>query len=84
MKDKAEDLGYNVKIFSDHFQGEARGWERKLLRQISHYECLLGAGESTIKIIGQGKGGRSQEMALAVLPSISEIRYCLLWPRRTR
>ncbi|XP_071784378.1 glycerate kinase-like [Asterias amurensis] len=28
--------------------------------------CLIGAGETTVTVVGQGKGGRNQEMSLAV------------------
>ena len=44
----------------------------KIIAASKKGQCLLGAGESTVKILGKGMGGRNQEMALAALSSISE------------
>lgn len=78
MREKAEDLGFEVKYFSQSFQGIARALGPQIIAANNgHHECLLGAGESTVVITGQGKGGRSQEMALAALPSISEKQVLL-------
>ncbi len=67
MKERAEILGYKVRIFSRQYQGEARILARQIFAAGKNGQCLLGAGESTVKILGQGKGGRNQEMALAAL-----------------
>lgn len=67
LREKAELLGWEVKIFSDKYQGEARVLAGQILGASQQGQCLLGAGESTVKILGQGKGGRNQEMALAAL-----------------
>ena len=83
MKDRAEELGYDVAIFSDHYQGQARDLASVIvntgrpapLRRFwsgSPRQVLLGAGESTVKILGKGEGGRNQEMALAALPLLAE------------
>lgn len=72
MKERAEVLGYSVKIYDSKFQGEARVLGSKIISASKKGHCLLGAGESTVKILGQGKGGRNQEMALAALPLLSE------------
>jgi glycerate-2-kinase len=72
MREKAEDLGFDVKIFAENFQGIARDLGLKIISENKTGQCLLGAGESTVKIAGKGKGGRNQEMALAALSSISE------------
>jgi glycerate-2-kinase len=77
MKEKAEDLGFGVEIFSHQFQGQARELGLQIARAAKAGKCLLGAGESTVVIAGQGKGGRNQEMALAALPSISENQVLL-------
>lgn len=71
MKEKAEELGFEAEIFSQAFQGEARLLGPKIVRQNKKGGCLLGAGESTVKILGKGKGGRNQEMSLAALSEIS-------------
>jgi glycerate-2-kinase len=79
MGETADNLGFNVKIFSDSYQGEARELALKIIAQSQKGQCLLGAGESTVKIIGKGTGGRQQEMALAALSSLHEnqVLICL-------
>jgi len=77
MKDKAEDLGFGVKIFSAQFQGEARVLGPEIIAANQKHQALIGAGESTVKIVGKGKGGRNQEMALAALPEIGEDQVLL-------
>lgn len=77
MKERAEDLGFGVKIFSDHFEGEAKVLGPEIISQSKKGQCLLGVGETTVKIIGSGKGGRCQEMALAALPAIGENQVLL-------
>lgn len=73
MKEKAEDLGFGVKIFSTQFQGEADKLAKDIIAANDKgHQCLIGAGESTVVVKGQGVGGRNQEMALAALSSISE------------
>ncbi len=77
MSEKAEELGLQVKIFSGNFQGEARVLAPQIVSSLQKGYCVLGAGESTVKIIGKGKGGRNQEMALAALQSIGENQVLL-------
>ncbi|MFA5991732.1 MAG: DUF4147 domain-containing protein [Candidatus Doudnabacteria bacterium] len=90
MSERAEELGYEVKIFSSAFQGEAGVLVKEILSQAKKGQCLLGAGESTVKIkapirlgsgrlSGEGKGGRNQEMALVALSTIknNQVLLCL-------
>ncbi|MBL8030626.1 MAG: DUF4147 domain-containing protein [Candidatus Doudnabacteria bacterium] len=70
MKDRAEDLGFNVRVYSKAYQGEARLLGPKIVTENKVGECLLGAGESTVKILGNGIGGRNQEMALSALEKL--------------
>lgn len=72
MKNKADDLGFKIKIYSENYQGEAKQLAADIIKSSEKRLCLLGAGESTVKIIGKGKGGRNQEMALAALPLLGE------------
>lgn len=72
MKERAEEYGFKTFIYSNRFQGEAKSLGALVVQKNLPHECLLGAGESTVKIIGKGKGGRNQEMALAALPYLSE------------
>ena len=77
MSERAEELGFEVKIFSPAFQGEAGVLAKEILSQAKKGQCLLGAGESTVKISGKGKGGRNQEMALSALSHI-QVNQALL------
>ncbi len=72
MKEKAEELGFAVEVFSSSYQGEAKKLAPDIISRLKRGVCLLGAGESTVKIAGHGKGGRNQEMALAALALIGE------------
>ncbi len=65
--------GYDVKMLSTQMQGEAReigetlGTQARSAIRDTRYTrtCLLGGGEPTVKLRGQGKGGRAQELVLA-------------------
>ncbi len=77
MEKYASNLGYKAKIFSKHFEGSAAILGPMAVLINKPGQCLLGAGESTVKIIGAGTGGRNQHMALAALPKISEHQVLL-------
>lgn len=77
MSERAEELGFEVKIFSSAFQGEAGKLAQEIISQSRKGQCLLGTGESTVKITGSGKGGRNQEMALAALSVIGDNQVLL-------
>ena len=70
---EAEALGYHVIQIGEPVVGDAR------TRAVSHLRglvaravdlerpvCFISSGETTVKVTGQGKGGRNQEFALAV------------------
>ena len=68
---RAEKLGFDTVVVSDALLGEAREAatlmasamqrERSRKRPVA----LLAGGETTVSLLGRGKGGRNQEMALA-------------------
>lgn len=72
---KARALGFQTLILGTEFEGEARevaGFFAAVAREIGRSgnplpapACVLGAGETTVTVRGQGLGGRNQEMALA-------------------
>ena len=79
MADKAGDLGFSVRVWNPHFEGEAKVLGREIIKQNQKGECLLGAGESTVKVSGKGTGGRNQEMALGHCLKFSLTRFFCLW-----
>lgn len=74
---KAEDLGYRVLSLGSYLEGETRevagalaGMVRSILHDgqpCSRPVCILSGGETTVNLGGNsGKGGRNQELALAM------------------
>ncbi len=70
---KAEQLGFEAKLYCDRLSGEAREaaerWvvhANELRRQgLRKATALVAGGETTVTLKGNGRGGRNQEMALA-------------------
>jgi glycerate-2-kinase len=71
MEKKAGELGYKPRIYSDHFQSDAKVAGEKLMQEAQDGEILLVGGETTVKVKGHGKGGRNQTLVLAALPYVS-------------
>lgn len=75
--EKARELGYNTTTLSSWITGEARVVSKVLAgiaKDASRYEllvkkpsCIIGGGETTVTLSGDGKGGRNQELALSFL-----------------
>ncbi|MEZ4180410.1 MAG: DUF4147 domain-containing protein [Candidatus Doudnabacteria bacterium] len=76
MKERAKELGIEVKIWNKAYGGEARELAKQIVQSVSAGQCLIGAGESVVTIDESnqhiGKGGRNQEMALAAALEIKE------------
>lgn len=70
MEAKAKALGLTPQLYTDRLQGDAKDLGKKLLEETKPGEVLLAGGESTIKITGNGKGGRNQALVLSSLPFI--------------
>ena len=71
----AERLGYAVCVFPDATSGEARdagaAFAAAALRlDVDTRVCVIGSGETTVHVRGNGRGGRNQEFALGALPLI--------------
>lgn len=74
---EAETLGYRVHLVAEAVTGEARQAGASLSAVAAEAAarhrplCLLAAGETTVRVTGTGKGGRNQELALAMLPHVA-------------
>jgi hydroxypyruvate reductase len=43
-------------------------------RRLPRPVCVVGAGETTVHVVGRGTGGRNQELALSVAPALQALR----------
>lgn len=71
-KQKAEDLGYHSIIMTDKQTGDTELAARQFVNYLIGYNeripaCILMGGETTVKVTGNGKGGRNQHFALCGL-----------------
>lgn len=67
MRDKATELGLNVRVWDTEFGGEASEIGKKIVTEIDSGECIIATGESVVTLQpgDHGSGGRNQEMALS-------------------
>ncbi|EIJ66011.1 MOFRL family protein [Candidatus Nitrosopumilus salaria BD31] len=67
MKKTAEQIGYTVDIMQ--IFGDLKDAVKEILEKISESEktCLIFGGETTVKVLGKGMGGRNQELVLRML-----------------
>ncbi len=72
MEKKARKSGKDVFVLTDRLQGDARTLGKKLIDETPQGQVLLAGGESTIKITGQGRGGRNQALVLCSLPYLND------------
>ena len=76
----AAGLGYHVHVVPEPITGEARLSARAHLTAVSQTLdslprplCVISSGETTVTVVGKGKGGRNQEFALAMAPWLETI-----------
>jgi glycerate 2-kinase len=65
---RAAQLGFAPQLLTTHLQGEAREVGRvaaALAQDAPPNRCFILAGETTVTLRGEGRGGRNQELALA-------------------
>jgi len=78
MKQKAIQLGLKPKIMSTKLAGEAKKTGLRIVKEIPKNTVLLFGGETTVKVSGQGKGGRCQEMCLGALEKVAGLKNAVL------
>ena len=76
----AERLGYHVHVVAEPMTGEARVSARSHIAAVSQISaslprplCIISSGETTVTVVGSGKGGRNQEFALAMAPVLDTL-----------
>jgi len=70
LKSFAERRGYKTEIFIDKMKGEAKKMPAKIFKKSQPGKISIFGGETVVKIIGKGQGGRNQEMALSSAKSL--------------
>ena len=75
MAERAQKLGYSVKTMTT-VSGNVAVVSKKLLKSLptKQRSCLIFGGETTVKVVGNGKGGRNQELVLYLLNEIQKNR----------
>ena len=85
---EAEVRGYKALLLTSFLQGEAREVGRALASVVKEVRksgepveppaCLLCGGETTVTVRGKGKGGRNQELALAMVGELAGLEGVLV------
>jgi len=75
MVGRARQLGYAVNTMRS-VSGNVKLVSQNLLKSfpMKKHSCLIFGGEPTVKIIGNGKGGRTQELVLCIFDKIQNNR----------
>ena len=77
-KEEAERLGYHTVVLNEPMAGEAReaasDYVARLVRDpLPRPACVISSGETTVKVVGDGLGGRNQEFVLAAAMTLSQL-----------
>ncbi|MEO5819149.1 MAG: DUF4147 domain-containing protein, partial [Vicinamibacteraceae bacterium] len=77
----AIDRGFSTITIEAPIVGEARDAGPAFLvralevsRRLPRPVCVVGAGETTVRVVGRGRGGRNQELALSVAAALATLR----------
>lgn len=79
---QARSEGFHPYSLGNNWQGEAREIGRELSQRLRHASeprpfCLIAGGETTVTLRGRGRGGRNQELALAAVRELADLRNVL-------
>ena len=85
---QARKLGFRTMVLSTFIEGEARevarvhaGIAREIRsahRPVRPPACVISGGETTVRMVGRGQGGRNQEFALAAAMGIDGLKDVLI------
>ena len=72
MAKKAQDFGYSTKTLK--VSGNIKDATQKILKELpSPKSVLIFGGETTVEVLGNGKGGRNQEIVLRLLKNMQKL-----------
>ncbi len=79
---QARSEGFHPYSLGSDWQGEARTVGGELSRRLRRSSeprpfCLIAGGETTVTLRGRGRGGRNQELALAAVRELADLRDVL-------
>ena len=90
---EAQALGFKTLILSSTIEGETReiaGMHAAIARELRQSgnpldppACIVSGGETTVTLLGKGKGGRNQEFALAAAVGIAGLKDVLIFSAGT-
>lgn len=72
LEEKAKEFNISCKRYSDRIKGFAKDVAGELINNAHDKGLLIAAGEATVEVKGNGKGGRNQETTLEALKLIDE------------
>jgi hydroxypyruvate reductase len=78
MQDIAEKMGYKVSTIQ--IFGDIKEAVIKILENISENQktCLIFGGETTVRVLGKGMGGRNQELVLRLLKNTQKLKKMVI------
>ena len=78
MQKTAEKIGY--KVTTMQIFGDIKDAVTKILENISEHKkiCLIFGGETTVRILGKGMGGRNQELVLRILKNTQKLKKIVI------
>jgi len=78
MQKKSKEIGYETN--SIHIFGDIKDAVTKILEKIPDKQktCLIFGGETTVRVLGKGMGGRNQELVLRLLKNTQKSKKIII------